>query len=299
MKPLYAIIKENLRDGALPEDFTLDDTASDSPVSWAPGAKDGVFLYHMRSPEPDPAREEKILEALTLISKGDTAYDEEIITIFEELDKQVSIVRLYDDIQRTIAHHIQDLDLGAILNYGDYLISYGMSFLAVKIGLTLLGGFKVPFVKEVLLEFGAYDEFTYYAARVLSGSAWEDGNSDLFRLAKNVHGWGRIHAVEYLAPETQEIKDWLLYEGAENTVMQQYSADACLQKAGVLERLDGPVSQQEFGAISRLIGYCIEGGPCPGITNAGQLLPKYLKAAEDHQCDRNLIQIVQSYYSRG
>jgi hypothetical protein len=93
---------------------------------------------------------------------------------------------------------------------------------------------------------GVYDEFTYYSARTLSKGSWPKGNEELFILAKNVHGWGRIHAVEWIKPETQEIKDWLLFEGADNTVIPQYSANICLQKAEAENRLEGDLSTREY-----------------------------------------------------
>ena len=91
---------------------------------------------------------------------------------------------------------------------------------------------------DLATEFGVYEEFTYYAARILSRSSWEKGNDELFILAQNTRGWGRIHAVDYLRAETQEIRDWLLYYGADNTVIPQYSADVCLQKAEAGKRLE-------------------------------------------------------------
>ena len=203
---------------------------------------------------------------------------------------------------RTIGMHATQLNLRALADYADYLITYGTSSLAVKLGLIILAGFNFQFIEEVMLTFGAYDEFTYFAARTLSQPNWRNGNKQLFDLAKNVYGWGRIHAVEYLKPDSQEIRDWLLYEGSENDIISQYSADVCLQKAGVQERLSSiaSLSKREFDAIGKLIGYTLEDGPCPGITDADQILPMYLKAAADYPIDRTLIQKIldkgQKYY---
>ena len=235
VQPIYAVITSHLQDGVLPDGFSLGERYN---TGFVPGAKDGIGLYHMHPVQPDPERSKKILEVLTLISEEEgTEHVDRIMNIFEELDRQDSIARLFDEINHTIYINHAKLDLQSILGFGDYLICYGVSFLAVKAGLTLLGGFKVPFVEDVCLELGAYEEFTYFAARILSNGNWEKGNEDLFKLAKQLRGWGRIFAVDYLRPETQEIKDWLLFEGSENDIVPQYSADVCLQKAGALERL--------------------------------------------------------------
>lgn len=287
--PIYEYIKKHTKDMRLPPDFRIPWIRGE----WAPGAQDGVFLYHMAPLQPDPAREEKILEALTMMSDEENGqYIEKVFAIFEELDKKTGIVRLFDEISRVIALHQADLNLVNLVKYGDWLICSGVSLLSVKLGLTVLSGFHVPFVEEVMMEFGVYDEFTYYAARVLSRETWENGNEELFRLARNVRGWGRIHAVEYLRPETQEIRDWLLYEGADNEIVSQYSADTCLQKSGAENRLDSALSAGEFEAIGKLIQTALESGPCPGITDGERILPKYLEKGKEFPIDPELRQMI-------
>lgn len=286
---IYDYIRKNTKDGRVEPGFG---------IPWirgilAPGAQDGVFLYHMAPLQPDPEREQKILEALKLMADEENGgQSRKIFAIFEEIEENTSIVRLFDEINRVIAAHQTELNLRNLLNYGDWLISYGVSLLSVKLGLTVISGFQVPFVEEVMTEFGVYDEFTYYAARVLSMGIWENGNEELFRLAGNVRGWGRIHAVAYLRPETQEIRDWLLYEGADNEVLSQYSADTCLQKSGAESRLDADVSAMEFEAIGKLIRTALEPGPCPGITDGDRILPKFLEKGTEFPIDPELRQII-------
>lgn len=194
-------------------------------------------------------------------------------------------MRLFDEIIRVMVTNQANLNLENIVGYGDWLICNGISLMSVKLGLTVLAPFQVPFVEEVMTEFGVYDEFTYYAARVLSRPHWPNGNEELFRLAKNVRGWGRVHAVESLRPETPEIRDWLLYEGADNSILPQYSADICLQKAGAESRLDADLTAGKFAAIGKLIQAALEPGPCPGVTDAERILPKFLAKGEKYPID--------------
>ena len=292
--PVYEYIKSHTQDGRLPDDFRIPWISG----NWAPGAKDGVALYHMAPLQPDQARDQKILRALTLMSDEDNGnYTREIFGIFEELDQKTSIVRLFDEIIRVLAGNQASLNLMNLLNFGDWLICNGVSLLAVKMGLTVLAPFDVPFVEEVMTEFGVYDEFTYYAARTLSMEKWKNGNDELFALAKNVRGWGRIHAVRYLRPETQEIRDWLLFEGSDNGVLPQYSSDICLQKSGAVNRLDTGLSAREFEAIGNLIRTSLESGPCPGITNASHLLPKFLEKGKEFGVDPGLREMIKKAQS--
>ena len=292
--PIYEYIKSHTQDGRLPDDFRIPWIRG----NWAPGAQDGVALYHMAPLQPDQNREAMILQALKLMSDEDNGdHVTEIFRIFEELDQKTSIVRLFDEIILVLARNQASLDLQSLLNFGDWLICNGVSLLAVKMGLTVIAPFDVPFVEEVMTEFGVYDEFTYYSARVLSMDKWENGNEELFRLAKNVHGWGRIHAVHYLRPKTQEIQDWLLYEGSKNEVLPQYSSDICLQKSGAAIRLDSTLSSKEFEAIGELIRTSLESGPCPGITNGDQLLPQFLEKGKAFGVDAELREMVEKAQS--
>ncbi len=289
--PIYEYIITSTKDGRLPDGFEIPWLKD----MWAPGAHDGVLLKHMIPIEltPEPERDLKILEVLKLMASENNAdHMEEVFAVMEELDKKDSIVRLYDPIVRMIASHQKELNLHTLLQFGDFLISKGTSLLAVKLGLSVIAPFHAPFVEDVAVEFGVYDEFTYYAARILTYDYWPNGNAELFNLARNVKGWGRIHAVEWLQPETQEIRDWLLFEGADNTVIPQYSANICLQKAEAKKRLDGSLTAKEYAAIGNLIRESLVQGPCRGITDGEQLLSKYMMKAQDFPIDPELIRMI-------
>ena len=173
---IYEYIKANTKDGRLPDGFDIPWLKG----MWAPGARDGVALQHMVPIEltPDPERDRKILKALQLMaSENNGDHVNEVFAIFEELDEKDSIVRLFDPIVQTIVNHQKELDLMTLIKYGDFLICSGSSLLAVKLGLSVLAPFNVPFVEEVAMEFGVYDEFTYFAARILGNQTWPNGNA--------------------------------------------------------------------------------------------------------------------------
>ena len=287
---IYEYIKAHTQDGRLPEDFSIPWLQG----FWAPGARDGVSLYHMTPLQPDPDRQQKIMQVLMMMSEDENlVHVSAIFAILEELDERYGIVKLFDETILLIAQNRGALNVMNILGFGDWLLCNGTSLLATKMGLTILSAYTVPFVEEVMMECGVYDEFTYYAARVLPRDCWEQGNDELFRLAQNVHGWGRIYAVEYLQPETQEIRDWLLYEGSNNDIDPQYSANVCLQKAGAVSRLDSSPSTKEFEAIGKLIQIALGQGPRPGITEEA-LLPKFLQKGTEYPIDPELIQLITS-----
>ena len=78
----------------------------------------------------------------------------------------------------------------------------------------------------------------------------------IWKLAKAVHGWGRIHAVNYLADLTitPEIKDWMLREGFRNRVLNEYLAYSCATAGELKQALcrsdDRPGSTRRVGRSS-------------------------------------------------
>ena len=52
-RSIYELICENIKDGALKEGFSLPDEADSAPVKFAPGAFDGITIFHMGLDELD------------------------------------------------------------------------------------------------------------------------------------------------------------------------------------------------------------------------------------------------------
>lgn len=118
--------------------------------------------------------------------------------------------------------------------------------------------------KNRIRTIGLSDEFALFAIFVMR--RWKDGNYEIWQLAKKIHGWGRIHAVAYIEPTTDEIKRWLLLEGVHNHIAPAYSALVCWQKADAGGVLRGDLSEEEFRAIRDIIEGLLDEGPVPGIS---------------------------------
>ena len=46
-KSIYQLICDNIKNGVLEENFSAPDESDDSPIKWASGAMDGVYIFHM------------------------------------------------------------------------------------------------------------------------------------------------------------------------------------------------------------------------------------------------------------
>lgn len=265
-KPLYRIICEHITNGALPEDFSLPEAETDG-VRFADGARDGILRFHA-----GPAKLTD--EDHAALAKGITAAAAdagEADAILAPLFARVGALSLADATQEYLIGHQDRLQASALFQYGLRLMMESPDREMVKLGMTILEllGNPPDEIKKVIFALGLSDEFTLFSLFCMR--CWEGGNDDIFRLAQKVRGWGRVHAVEHLEPETRAIRDWLLREGCHNDVMREYSAMTCWKKSDAAGRLaDADLAQADFDSISEIVAAMVPGGPVPGVETLGR-----------------------------
>ena len=174
-----------------------------------------------------------------------------------------------DAAQKWILDHSEELDAQNLYLFARHLLFYAPEVESVKLALSLLEIISVSGdeeLRQAIRELAASDEFTLFALFAVSN--WENKNEEIFHMAQKVHGWGRIHAVERLEPDTDEIRHWLLREGVHNDVMPEYSALTVANKIGSLEIVQtSDRNSEDFVAAGIILGALIqcEGGPTDGI----------------------------------
>jgi hypothetical protein len=242
----------------LPDDERVN---AGSRLRWGMGALDGVMTHHMGTGENEEAVR-KTVELVLAYSRQPTATNKAAVY------------------QHVIAAHVVstiDPVIEALLNEGgighDRLYELARSFVTeapdrepVKFGIALFGLFRQPADMELFQTLGRHDEFTLFCAVAITNSS-EDHDEALWRLARNVTGWGRIHAVERLArTENPAVKDWLLREGFRNSIMYEYLAATCARVGGLLAALsEDRVDRGLLTAAGEIIQALIVGGPAEGI----------------------------------
>lgn len=85
-------------------------------------------------------------------------------------------------------------------------------------------------------------------------SNWDNKNEIFFELAKVTDDWPKVTVIEELEPTTQEMKDWLLYEGYHLSYLPQYITIESFIKSEVAKRLKGPLTEKEYYAIGYILG---------------------------------------------
>ena len=279
-KSIYQLICDHITDGLLSEDFSLHEESSPAQFSWAPGAQDGIAIYHMGRTQLDFTAAKKMAQALRAAADQDYDRADSLFAALCEGHRAVSII---DDLQNYVIKHQKQVPPITIYRAARRLMLSSSHIECVKIGMELMELFGEinDENKEIIRRLGQYDEFTIFA--VWNMQKWENGNEEIYKLAQKVHSWGRIHAVDCLKPNTEEIRNWLLMEGTRNDVANAYSSLTCWRKSGAEQLLFGDMNPSQFEALATLIAGLLDEGPVPGISaleNREDILRQFLKQAE-------------------
>jgi hypothetical protein len=137
---------------------------------------------------------------------------------------------------------------------------------ATKFGIFLLGVAGIQSDAPLLETLALNDEFTLFAALALAHVV-DDPAQALWKIAKRVHGWGRIQVVERLVgTRNLEIQAWMLREGFRNQVMDGYLAGICARTGNLHRALGSPhIDRQLLDGAAGIIRALILGGPADSI----------------------------------
>ena len=263
---LYEYISESIVDGRLPDDFCLPKETT-MGVAVVDGFMEGVLEYH-RAPGHQLTDEQKELVARGVeeVSSHNFYQAEEI---WWQICEDIGPYDAREYLQQYIRDHANSLNLDNLGYFAHTMATRSPKRNVVKLALCVLGVFRLnEDGKSLIRTLGLSDEFTFYAARAMGG--WDNINDELFDLAKKVRGWGRIHLIGWLSPQTEEIRHWILREGVHNTIMPAYSAINCWVKGNVPKTLlSGEVTREDFCGIRDIIEALLDEGPVVGISGIG------------------------------
>jgi hypothetical protein len=264
---IYRHIQNNIRPGepGLGEkgDLFPDETVrGGKDIRWAPGAFDGVLGHHVRNNEAAEVAN-KILGSLRALTKKAT--DERARSLYSLLLEQSALSYVDNLLEAVVAD--AHLDTERIRHIALWLANGAADREPIKCAIALLGVFHGDH-RDLLLVLGRHEEFTLFAAVGLMNSG-DDRELSLWALACLVNGWGRIHIIERLAETRDEqIKAWMLRDGFQNEIMQEYTALTCANTGNLVTALrqDEPDDKLLKGAGS-LLSTLIQGrgGPAEGI----------------------------------
>lgn len=248
----------------LPLEYSLPPEKTPEPGKprFADGAMDGIALYHMGAPDQDAGLLRQAVEA----AATDLGQAHSLVSRWVADGHMISVM---EKLLQYVAERRQQLPPSEIYRLAAECALKGVHREEVKFGLALLTLFDLnqneP-LKNAMRILALSDEFTLYVLQAAAG--WAKSNQEIFRIAKSVHGWGRIHAVRFLEPETSEIADWLFAEGWNNSILPGYSALECCNKSGLQKRLESGMGEKDFSCACKLMAALLAEGPVPGISQA-------------------------------
>ena len=256
---IFFNIKQAFYKGKLSDDYKLPRYGA-KPM-FADGAQDGTAIYHLKLEETD--ENARLLEAFKLMSNANFPAAEALL---ESILQNNYAIKLADDIHTVLFENQEVLDAENIYRFAvnNLLASKNKELVKADMVILELFPYDEP-VREAVRILGQCEEFTLFAIFVMR--KWEDGNEEIFDLAQKTRDWGRIHAIEYLEADTEEKKEWLLYEGLKNIFMPAYSALTVFQKteaAKVFAMEELPY--EAYHALAMLIEGLLDEGPVPGIS---------------------------------
>ncbi len=293
LRPILSVILDALDDnGCLPDDFQLpvDPDDDDPGFQFVDGGMDGILIYHTDFKDPGDAARESAHAFLSAAARHDFSG---AFNLLGDLSDSTPAITMRNAMQDELEELTDDDAAQNVFEFALNILCYGNEREMVKYALEILEGYDLPgTVRDMVRTVALSDEFTLYALYIMVN--WDDSNDEIFDIAQRVHGWGRIHCVVALEPDTDEIRAWLLHEGWHNTITASYCAKECFEKSGAADMLRmGHLTDEEFADISSLLLVLIDEGPepVPGISeidDADEIIDDFLRVASERSRDRDL-----------
>ncbi|MCY9660966.1 limonene hydroxylase [Paenibacillus chondroitinus] len=288
---IYSFIKEQgeTAAGALPDD---EEFWSGSKLRWVAGGLDGAFGHHAGPGQMTEETRELVHLLAKQSRKPKSSIRKTLYATLVKTDIGSKIDFILEELRKQ-----PGIQPDALFQEARWLAENGAHRNVVKLGIALLGLFQNENVRDLLLTLGRHEEFTLYAAVAIQ-NGMEDSNQVLFELAKHVHGWGKINLVERLEPATEEIKDWLLRQGCQNSVMNEYLACICARNGGLQEALSAnSVDSALFDGATDIVEALLNGGPAEDIYDyeyGPQVVSDYVRLAREMGSSAKHLSVVWS-----
>lgn len=213
---IFAFVTDKAQTGGSPTLPDSEEFEKVQPKGSAPGAYDSLS-----SPADDATQ---IARRIGLAIKA--VLDQPVwthITVLYELLTEQTAVTIGDALAQDIRED-PSIDIGKLQAFFQWIARNAPDREPVKAAIIILGLIDDESNRELFLDLGRHDEFTLYCGLALQ--EWPDtAEEDLWTLARNTVGWGRIHAIRMLSgTNNPDIKRWLVRGGYRNTAGYKHLA---------------------------------------------------------------------------
>ncbi|MET4080452.1 hypothetical protein ABIB40_000392 [Pedobacter sp. UYP30] len=259
-------LKRNFNeDGSLKESAeTLpDEKKVDNEIKFAPGLMDAMFGAD--ESEESKSRIKQLSSLIGKIAKnGDNQSKSDF---YREITENESVIGIIDEFLQKLVQSSLPVE-PYLFDYANNLATKTNNRNTVKFGIAILGlcQNKKP-IKDIKI-LGLHDALTVFSTIALSNLS-DNLVNDLWELAKQVDGWGKIQLVDRLAEMelNSEIKDWLVLEGYKNNIMYEYLALTCAKNGMLNEKLNvESIDDNLYSSASDIIIALMDEGPAVGMS---------------------------------
>ncbi len=181
-----------------------------------------------------------------------------------------NMLAIIDPLHDILANNGKGFTIGAFLSFAfEQLIkSSSVEIIKFAIGILELLDIKsvekfIPDIRDIIKTFAYYDEFSLNCIWWIRN--WPDANNEIFKIAQNTDGWGRIHALREINKLSNEQQVWILNNAISNSVHPAYTAIDIYHKCNTLTRLEGNMDPDTLDSIVFLIASLLDQGPVQGI----------------------------------
>lgn len=170
------------------------------------------------------------------------------------------------------------VDRQLLYRFAVHLVTDSQRTDLVKLGLLLLGCYPSDLAAQMIKPLGLHSEFTIFA--LAATRWWPNSNQLAFYFAQHTSGFGRLAALQVLAPLTAEQQQWVFRAGADNAVLPYISAAVCLAKADMADFYQAhPADADNFACFSHLFAHGWLDNDLKYYAYSAQLIRRYLAEA--------------------
>jgi hypothetical protein len=244
----------------------IPDDKPDDEIRFAPGAFDAIFGAADDS--------DLQVDARTIVAAFGSAARHPSSTAYESLYRkltEISTISVVDEVLERVPLELQGANRQAAATLARRIIREATDVEPIKMAVAILAVSGEPQDEELIRQIGQFEEITLFSL-VGFANLLPEPEGAIFHLARRVHGWGRIHAVERLADTTDpQIKRWILLEGFRNTIMHEYLAYIAATTGGLLSALEkSEIEDELLLAAAQILAALIAGGPAQDIGDYAQ-----------------------------
>ena len=254
---------------------------------------DDVLLFDENHPRLAPGFGDQLTDDLVLAS-----YPKKLVKLFTEQTKnptEATRKATYEKIleekvigyfQEFLGHFAEvEKDEKQVQQEALWLLEHATHREVVKFALMVLATTDCEAFKERLKLIALHEEFTGVALFVLF-NATERANATIWDIAKQVTDWGKLEALNFLEPDSEEIRLWFLTDGIDETVPGSQAALQCADKGKLdIELHEDTISADVFEGTRKLILALLYEGQYRQMDDyeyAGQVLMRFTKHAKTH-----------------